>query len=64
MSKKLSLRFGGKSVAGIKPVNQDDGSWKISSDDGKKMKVKGLLRISDDFKDINVYYLSFPTRVK
>ncbi|PHS17461.1 MAG: hypothetical protein COA78_03185 [Blastopirellula sp.] len=52
------------SLAGFKPTNADDGSWLITKDDGKDLTAKGLLTVSDDINDTNVYYLQLSDKTK
>ena len=42
----------------------DDGSWKITSDDGKSVLAKGLLLVSEDIQDTNAYYLQLSDKSK
>ncbi|OUT56195.1 MAG: hypothetical protein CBB71_18505 [Rhodopirellula sp. TMED11] len=42
----------------------DDGSWQVSSDDGKTVLVRGLLTVSDDINDTNAYYLLLSDKSK
>ena len=42
----------------------DDGSWKITQDDGNHVLVKGLLLVSDDINDTNAYYLQLSDKTK
>jgi hypothetical protein len=42
----------------------DDGSWKITKDDGQSLLAKGLLLVSDDIQDTNTYYLQLSDQSK
>ena len=46
-----------ESAAGFKPTHVDDGGWQVLADDGRKLRAKGLLTVSDDINDTNAYYL-------
>ena len=48
----------GKQIYGIKssaPKYVDDGSWKILKDEGGRLQVKGMLKISVKPDDLNLY---------
>jgi len=50
--------------AGHPMAVEDDGSWRVSSDDGTEFLAKGLLLVSDDINDTNAYYLQLSDKSK
>ena len=50
--------------AGHPMAVEDDGSWRVSSDDGTEFLAKGLLLVSDDINDTNAYYLQLSDNSK
>ncbi|MDA7905222.1 DUF1552 domain-containing protein, partial [Rhodopirellula sp.] len=50
--------------AGYPMAIKDDGSWRVSSDDGTEFLAKGLLLVSDDINDTNAYYLQLSDKSK
>lgn len=50
--------------AGYPLAIKDDGTWRVSSDDGSEFLAKGLLLVSDDINDTNAYYLQLSDKSK
>ena len=50
--------------AGHPMTIKDDGSWRVTSDDGTDFLAKGLLLVSDDINDTNAYYLQLSDKSK
>lgn len=50
--------------AGHPMTVKDDGTWRVTSDDGVEVFAKGLLLVSDDINDTNAYYLQLSDKSK